>query len=95
MDGIVIGGAPDTFSASGDVLFEAYRDGVVSGGGICIGNCGIETEMFGAMERVTLLAGGSITNISVPSYDLFLAIFDKSTTGGSVVDEFEDEPRLY
>ena len=96
IDGIVMCEAPEALGSSGDGLAEEYLEGTVSGGGICIGKCGIETEMLGAMERVTLFAGGSITSISDPSYDRFLAIFDKSTSGGGgVVDDFGEEPRVY
>lgn len=51
-----------------------------SGGGICIGNCGIETEILGAIDRVTLFVGGSITKLPA-SYDRLRPIAERSTGG--------------
>lgn len=69
----------------------------MSGGWIGIGNCGIETEMFGAIDRVILLVGGSITKVPA-SYDRFLPTAGRSTGGRvpmHVASEVYDRARVW
>jgi hypothetical protein len=67
----------DAAGANGGDSRWGYLAGAVSGGGICIGNWGMETEILGAIDLVIRFDGGSITKL--PSYDRFLATPAPST----------------